>query len=203
MLRARGRSRSPRWLTCRNVPSHLARVSANIGDGDDHRFAVLLRSVEPLLRRQIARFTRDADLADDLYQETCIRLWTKRAHHSGRGPYPAWAMRVCRNTCITAIRKCPGSSVMPSVEVSSFDAERITSEASAIARDAYYDKVANAVAALPARKRAVVIGRWFFAKSAPQIARDLGMQVNSVWTSLSQAKSALRGLLPPPSPADE
>lgn len=55
------------------------------------------RQVEESLRRVAASLASQPDQADELVQETLIRMWERRDRYSGRGSYRAWAVAIMRN----------------------------------------------------------------------------------------------------------
>jgi RNA polymerase sigma-70 factor (ECF subfamily) len=58
---------------------------------------------EPL-RRHLLRMLRDADAAEDLLQETLLRVWTHAGQWDGRGAPRAWLFRVATNLALNYIR---------------------------------------------------------------------------------------------------
>jgi RNA polymerase sigma factor (sigma-70 family) len=176
------------------------------GDSDAAQlYEARLKVVQGDLRRRIAR--GDADAADDLFQEVAIRLWRRRNHYDAtRGPYTAWALRVCDRVCLNAIRRLTTLHRLERAESVANAVQAAAQVAPDLPFDAYDDvhafhhHLANAIVRLPPRKRAIAIAYFYFGKAPRQIAQEFGMKSSSVWTALSQAKVALRGLLSPPPP---
>jgi RNA polymerase sigma-70 factor (ECF subfamily) len=59
--------------------------------------AITERYREPLLGFLIAQVNGDRAAADDLLQETFLRLWTRADTYDGRGPVKAWLFRIAAN----------------------------------------------------------------------------------------------------------
>ncbi len=54
----------------------------------------------------IVRMCRDKELAEDLLQESFIKIWEKiESYKPGRGKFYTWAYRICRNTTLNHLRK--------------------------------------------------------------------------------------------------
>ena len=168
-------------------------------------FSQRVADVLPELRRRIARFARgDSDIEDKLAQTVTIRLWEKRALCRGTGSQVGWATTVCDRVCSNSVRQVDrlGKRVPLSEELAA-NAAFVEPDSAVVAQElsgeAYLDSVADAVAGLPPRKRAIAIAHWYMGKKASRIATEFGLRVSSVWTALSQAKSALRAALQLPS----
>ncbi|MFL5803661.1 MAG: RNA polymerase sigma factor [Roseiflexaceae bacterium] len=65
--------------------------------------ALCERYGEPL-RRHLLRMLRDADAAEDLLQETLLRMWTHAAQWDGRGAPRAWLFRIATNLALNHVR---------------------------------------------------------------------------------------------------
>lgn len=50
-------------------------------------------------------YAKDADEANDFFQETLIRLWQGFPKFRGESAINTWLSRICINTCITQLRK--------------------------------------------------------------------------------------------------
>jgi RNA polymerase sigma-70 factor, ECF subfamily len=56
------------------------------------------------LRRHLLRMLRDADAAEDVLQETLLRVWTHAGQWDGRGAPRAWLFRVATNLALNYVR---------------------------------------------------------------------------------------------------
>jgi RNA polymerase sigma-70 factor, ECF subfamily len=74
-------------------------------DGDEGAFETLvLRYVGPIYRFSF-RLVRDAHNAEDLTQETFIKVWKNLSRFDPSKSFKAWIFAIARNTAIDAIRK--------------------------------------------------------------------------------------------------
>ena len=69
--------------------------------GDDAAFEALAFRLHPRLVRFCAKFTSKYDEADDLAQETLIRLWGARGRYSANAPLLAFVLTIARK-CLFA-----------------------------------------------------------------------------------------------------
>jgi RNA polymerase sigma-70 factor (ECF subfamily) len=73
-------------------------------DGDDTAFAELFAGLGPRLRGFLRRLTGSADLADDLLQETFLRMHAARGGFAKARPVLPWAYAIARNCYISHAR---------------------------------------------------------------------------------------------------
>jgi RNA polymerase sigma-70 factor, ECF subfamily len=72
--------------------------------GDLDAFERLVRMYQPLVWRFLRHLLRDRALAEDVTQETFIRLYQRLPSFSFRCKFSSWVFRVARNAGIDAIR---------------------------------------------------------------------------------------------------
>jgi len=78
-------------------------VSAIVGR-DCEAFEALYARYEALVRRHVAGIVRDRETAEDLVQETFLRVWTHGEQWDDRGPFRAWLLRVSTNLALNQLR---------------------------------------------------------------------------------------------------
>ena len=67
-------------------------------------FETLLSRYESPIRRHVARIVRDDAAAQDLVQETFLRVWMRAAQWDGRGTFKAWLYRIATNLALNHLR---------------------------------------------------------------------------------------------------
>lgn len=140
---------------------------------------------------------RDAQEAEDVTQETLIRLW-KRGAEVDPGKVRAWLLRVARNRCIDVIRARTARSENPvddvAIHLDMAKDERAGPEQ--VARAAELRRsIGDALHELNQRSRSVVIMREIQGLSYEEIATALEMPLNSVRVTLHRARIKLRDAL--------
>jgi RNA polymerase sigma-70 factor, ECF subfamily len=75
-----------------------------VRERDASAFEALCERYGSPLRRHLLRMLRDADAADDLLQETLLRVWTHAGQWDGRGAPRAWLFRVATNLALNHVR---------------------------------------------------------------------------------------------------
>ena len=149
----------------------------------DPDFEELFESVFPLAQRVAYRVVGDAFAAEDLAAEAFVRLYARWSHLKDEPGRIGWILRVTANLAIDTVRrKQPALEREKSVDV----------EETAVLRLA----LAAALAALPARQRAVVVLRYLADQSEDEVARSLGISAGTVKAHAHRATQRLRRHFP-------
>jgi RNA polymerase sigma-70 factor, ECF subfamily len=82
----------------------LDRAMNRYADGDEGAFAELFLGLGPRLRAFLRRLSGSADVADDLLQETFLRLHAARGAFARGRPVLPWAYAIARNCYISQAR---------------------------------------------------------------------------------------------------
>lgn len=73
--------------------------------GDEPAFEKLVGLYEEKLFAFIARFTGDRHLAEDVFQQTFIKVAKNAAAFDGRASFSTWLYRIARNTAVDELRR--------------------------------------------------------------------------------------------------
>jgi RNA polymerase sigma-70 factor (ECF subfamily) len=76
----------------------------DVSERDASAFEELCARYGQPLRRHLLRMLRDADAAEDVLQETLLRVWTHAGQWDGRGTPRAWLFRVATNLALNHVR---------------------------------------------------------------------------------------------------
>ena len=153
--------------------------------GDERTFRELVRSESGRLLAIVRAYAGDADEADDLLQQSWIRIWRSREQFDGRGSLTGWMMTVCRNTCLARARRRAPLPV-PVPDIASAEREPHVGLDSAIN---------DAIAGLAPRERDVVLLRLMQGYSTREAAERLACAEGTVKATLHRATTKLRELL--------
>ena len=82
-------------------PIDLARLRAR----DPELLEKLVREVSPHLLAVIRGYVQDNDSADDLLQESWVRILERLENYRPRGTFVGWAVAVTRNVCKSSLRR--------------------------------------------------------------------------------------------------
>lgn len=73
--------------------------------GDETAFAELVKENLPLIYRYLFRLTGNQVVAEDLAQETFVRVWKNLARFNPDKPFRPWLYRIARNCAYDFLRK--------------------------------------------------------------------------------------------------
>lgn len=74
--------------------------------GQAWAFELLFERHEAALRRHIAHIVGDEPAAEDVLQETFLRVWTRAGQWNGQGAFKAWLFRIATNLALNHLRTC-------------------------------------------------------------------------------------------------
>lgn len=130
----------------------------------------------------------DAAEAEDVVQETMLRLWRIAPDwEAGRAQLGTWLYRVAGNLCIDRLRRRPMAALDQIAEPA--DARPVAE--AALMRQTRTDALHHAIGRLPERQRQAVILRHFEGLSNPEIGAVLDIGVEAVESLLARGKRAL------------
>lgn len=168
--------------------------------GDTTAFDEVYRNFLPLVYNLCLRLARSADDAEDLAQETFLRIYRHLGGFDGRSTLKTWVYRVTVNLCSSRLSRRKlltlplRSGDDPEEEgVLLVDPER-DPESLSLARDAA-DRVAAALSLLQPNFRAAVVLRDLEGLTYEEIAEVLEIQIGTVRSRIARGREGLRLLL--------
>jgi RNA polymerase sigma-70 factor (ECF subfamily) len=170
--------------------------AAQLRRGDPRALSALLDRYQNRLYRYLLRFVRQPAVAEDLFQQTWLRVAQKIRRYDARRSFEAWLFAVARNLAIDHLRRHAPQSLdepLPSGEAAH---EHIAGGAPD-ALDLVLTRergalVAAAVAELPAVYREVLTLRFEEEMKLEEIAELIDAPLSTVKTRLRRALEALR-----------
>lgn len=159
-----------------------------LADGQMAALASLVQRHQQAVRALACRLTGRWDCADDIAQETFLRVYRSAASYRPAAAFSTWLYRIVVNLCLDlAKRRRPVSLVpenLPLAEAPSAESELVEQEKVAAVR--------QQIDALPARQRTVLVLHRFEGMSHAQIAQTTGWSESAVESLLVRAYAALR-----------
>lgn len=73
-------------------------------EGDHRAFAALVEPLRAPVWRFLCRFLADQALAEDVTQETFLRVYTRLRSFGGRAKFSTWVFQIARNAAVDADR---------------------------------------------------------------------------------------------------
>ncbi|MCC0066280.1 MAG: RNA polymerase sigma factor [Rhodovulum sp.] len=171
-----------------------ARLLAQFAAGDREAARLLTLRHGPRIHALARRMLGDAAEAEDVTQETMLRLWRIAPDwQPGDAAVTTWLYRVASNLCIDRLRRRRERTmaVLP---------DRADPAPAAVERIAARDRAAAleaALADLPDRQRLAVVLRHLDERPNPEIAEILGTSVEAVESLVARGRRALIARLAP------
>ena len=151
--------------------------------------------------------TRDRGRAEDLFQETFLRVHAKAETFKPEQRFKSWLYAIAAHVAIDALRKSARDPATFSLDEENDQGMSLTEKLSAnephpsthLAAEERRQRVRSAVDTLPPRQRATLHLAYFEGLSYPEVAAALECTVGTVKTQVSRAMKTLARLLPAPS----
>ena len=159
--------------------------------GDRDAFGTLILRYRTLVIGVAYRICGDATLAEDIAQETFIRVWSKLSTFRPRGSFRGWLCRIAANMTIDAVRKRKPATDIASTNLVALDA----GPEAAVLRAERAGAVRAALMRLPLHGRTVLVLREYEGLSYQEIADALSIPLGTVKSRINDARRRLRAEL--------
>jgi len=162
-------------------------------EGDQKAFEVLLNRHKNKIYTSIYLFTKDHELAEDIFQEVFIKIidTLRKGKYNHEGKFLQWAMRISYNLCVDYFRRSKRrTKVSPSETFDIFDVLEVKDDnmETSMIKNQTYNKVRELVDLLPPEQKEVVILRHYADMSFKEIASLTRVSIN---TALGRMRYAL------------
>jgi RNA polymerase sigma-70 factor (ECF subfamily) len=167
-----------------------------VGEGDVGAYRELVARYAPELLRFATRLLRDNTEAEDVVQETCLRLWQHAREYTPRARVTTWLHRIAHNLAVDRLRARGRLKPLPEEDEdvmpeSARQPSLIDEKRRVLALDA-------ALAALPERQAAALTLVHLHGLSGKEAAEVLGIGAEALESLLSRARRALKAGLAEP-----
>ena len=167
-------------------------------NGDNKAFDLLLSRNQEQLFSYIFFIVKDRALADDLFQETFIKVITKlnEGKYCTNGRFGAWLITVAHNTIMDFYRSSKNDKYLNNIDTNEFDNAVSISLMDSCIENHYVNQqvlkdVKRMVDMLPTLQREVVFMRFFQQLSFKEIAEITNVSIN---TSLGRMRYEILNL---------
>lgn len=131
-----------------------------------------------------------ASWAEDLYQETWLRAYTRFHQYDRQRPFEPWLTGICVNAYRDELRKRKFSLIFDGFATSEEKDELLNSQVEPPTED--HSDLHAAIDRLPEKLRTTVILHYFNDLNQQQTADVLGVPLGTVKSRLNQARKQLR-----------
>ena len=167
-------------------------------EGNDQAFDLLLAHNQSKLFSYILFIVRDEDLANDVFQETFIKIIVKLRHrkYAPTGKFAAWCMRIAHNVVMDQYRQQKAERIVEPTEDNdlsnlSHDGLIDSSIETRFINEQVMKDVQKMIDLLPTSQREVVFMRFYQQMSFKEIAQTTDVSIN---TALGRMRYAIINL---------
>ena len=179
---------------------HLADMSdeelaVSYMEGNNQAFDLLLEHNQSKLFSYILFIVRDEDVANDVFQETFIKIIVKLRHrkYAPTGKFAAWCMRIAHNVIMDQFRQLKSERIVEPTEDN--DLSNLTHDdlldsniETRFINDQVMKDIQKMIDLLPPSQREVVFMRFFQQMSFKEIAKTTEVSIN---TALGRMRYAI------------
>lgn len=172
-------------------------------DGDLKAFTELLKRYQDSVYSLLYNLSQKAELADDLTQQTLIKVWKSLSQFEQRSSFSTWVYRIAHNVFYDFKRK--KEPEMVDIDAETFDHSAIDTSKSTVASETAPDEVLikkerlqmfkKALARLSPEHSSVLILKEVNGLSYKEIAEVSGCSTGTVMSRLHYARQNLRSFL--------
>jgi RNA polymerase sigma-70 factor (ECF subfamily) len=147
----------------------------------------------PRILALATRMLGSAGEADDVAQETFLRIWTSAAKwRSGEARFSTWIHRVALNLCYDQLRRRRDVSADEPPEIEDAGPQP---DARLTADERPGDRVERALQAIAPRQREAIVLVYYQGLSNIEAAEVMGLSVDALESLLARGRRSLHGLL--------
>ena len=177
------------------TPAELVWLMAAVAKGDEAAFDKLYAATRAKLYGVVLRILKRKDLADEVIQETYVKIWTSAGQFNPAMASPiTWMVAIARNRAIDLVRKKTDTSLEDVPEAMEVAAETVDPLA---ARELNEElkRLLGCVGRLDGERRKLVLLAYYDGFSREQLAQQLGKPVNTIKTWLRRRLLEIRECL--------
>lgn len=160
--------------------------------GKEEAFEVLYARYQKSLYTFILHHVRNADLAQDLFQETFLRLYQKSRSFKRRASVKTWLYAIARNLCLNRLSRTREEAASEPLGDEVVDASEGAEPGVFLERAELLQSVEAALHLLPPAQRELLILSRLEGLSYKEIARVVGSSPGAVKVAAFRALQALR-----------
>ena len=164
--------------------------------GDASAFGALVAALHPTVHRWALVFANDADEADDIVQETFVRMHLRLAQDRGDAPLEAWLYRIVRHAAGQRRRLASRRAKLSRLPKAQPERDvYLTDPGARVDRQRLIDEVRAFFGRLPSRQREIFDLVDLQGYDPIEVALMTGIKPSTVRGNLFKARAAIRARL--------
>ncbi len=158
----------------------------------ENQFETDLETVRPALQRFLFSLVANDSVAEDLLQETMLRLWKKRADFEPGSNFRAWSFQMAYNVARSYRRKAARKNEISLPSESLLESLWLKEQESVPLWETQIKHLPHCLSRLPLSQRDLVVRRYVGKHSVQELAKEQGMTPNAMSQFLYRIKQALQ-----------
>jgi RNA polymerase sigma-70 factor (ECF subfamily) len=177
------------------TPPELVWLLAAVAKGDEAAFARLYAATRAKLYGVVLRILRRQDLADEVMQETYLKIWRSAGQFDPLRAAPiSWMVAIARNRAIDLLRRRKEVSIEEEPAAMDVASETVDPLARrALSED--LQKLLGCIGRLPPERQRLVLLAYYNGWSRERLAAELATPVNTIKTWLRRSLLEVRECL--------
>lgn len=164
-----------------------------IAEGDETAFRQLFRTYAPQFHPMVLHLTKTPSVADDIIQETFLRVWLSRDKLPAIEQPRSWLLRILFYQSFTYLRRqAVHHKALDKLAPRQLENELRSTTEEALAYSSMLQHIGEAVEALPAQAKKIYLLSREQGMKIPEIAAALSLSPNTVKNSLVRSLQAIR-----------
>jgi len=161
-------------------------------EGDPNAFAEVVAALQPHVFRWAMTFAYDADEADEITQETFVRVHRKLRQYRGKSPFEAWVYLITRNLALGRKRKARRRKFLAEPEIPGIENVYTTDPGARVDRQRVAAYIRHFFVSLPPRQREVFDLVDLQGHDPVEVAKLIGAKPGAVRANLFKARTSIR-----------
>jgi RNA polymerase sigma-70 factor (ECF subfamily) len=159
-----------------------------------HAFNLIVKKYQQRVYSHVRHMVIDHDDANDLTQNTFIKVWNNLSTFREDAQLFTWIYRIATNECLNFLKNKRKRFFLPVADVESELAEKLTQEPS-LKGDAIEMKLQKAILLLPEKQRLVFNMRYYNEMKYEDMSEVLGTSVGALKASYHHAVQKIENYL--------
>jgi RNA polymerase sigma-70 factor (ECF subfamily) len=174
-------------------------LASAIADGDEQAYQQAVACHGRAIAVYAWRILADEALAEDIAQETFIRLWTKVSEwQPEKASLSTWLHRIAHNLCVDYLRRAGPTSAVSADDMPHQDdagQEGQNTDNDPVFQSRLTTQMNQALMSLPERQRSALVLIHYQSLSNRQAAEVIGISVRALESLLVRARQSLKAAL--------
>jgi len=162
--------------------------------GESASFGPLIKIYKNRLFSYLIQISGDKNLAEDLFQETLIKVWSGLSNYSEQNRFSSWLFSIAHNTAMDSIRKNNRQRIVETVEEPDFYAGTANPHQEIVNKETT-QIISSAIEKLSPKQKEVFLLRINGELTFKEISELTGESLNTVLSHMHYSVKKLRKIL--------